>query len=92
MCTVGCAWWCGSFLTSQLIPEDARERFDNAIASVLQLRSSTFIELGLIAVVYGVGVFVIWRLYAVLDKTAWYTVPAVASSSPFTRRACGTRS
>ena len=34
----------------------------------------------LIAIVYGVGVFVIWRLYAVLDKTAWYTVPAVASS------------
>ena len=68
------------FLDRRLIPEDARQRFDDAIASVMRLRDSTVIELLLIAIVYGVGVFVIWRLYAVLDRTAWYTVPAVASS------------
>ena len=64
------------FLDRKLIPEDARPRFDDAIAAVMRLRNSTSIEL-LIALVYGVGVFGIWRLYAVLDQTAWNTVPAV---------------
>lgn len=68
------------FLDRQLIPEGARQQFDDAIASVMRLRNSTFIELLLIAIVYGIGVFVIWRLYAVLDTTAWYTVPAIAGS------------
>ena len=68
------------FLDRQLIPEEAKPRFDAAIASVFRLRNSTLGELLLVAVVYGVGVLVIWRLYAVLDKTAWYTVPAVAGS------------
>ncbi|HSC65577.1 MAG TPA: hypothetical protein VLD35_18190 [Caldimonas sp.] len=68
------------FLDRHLIPEDARQRFDDAIAAVMRLRNSTVIELMLIALVYGVGVFVIWRLYAVLDQTAWNTVPAVGSS------------
>jgi hypothetical protein len=68
------------FLDRQLIPEEARQRFDDAIAAVMRLRNSTVIELLLIAFVYGIGVFVIWRLYAVLDQTAWNTVPAVGSS------------
>ncbi len=68
------------FLDRQLIPEDARLRFDLAIASVFRLRNSMLAELLLVALVYGVGVLVIWRLYAVLDQTAWYTVPAVAGS------------
>ena len=68
------------FLDRRLIPDDAMQRFDEAIASVMRLRNSTFVELLLIAIVYGLGVFVIWRLYAVLDKTAWYTVPAVVGS------------
>jgi len=68
------------FLDRRLIPDDARQRFDDAIAAVMRLRNSTVIELLLIAIVYGVGVLVIWRLYAVLDKTAWNTVPAIASS------------
>jgi len=38
-------------------------------------------ELLLIALVYGVGVFIIWRLYTVIDTSAWYTVPAVTARS-----------
>jgi hypothetical protein len=68
------------FLDRQLIPEDAKSRFDAAIAAVLRLRNSTAAELLLVAIVYGVGILVVWRLYAVLDKTAWYTVPAVAGT------------
>ena len=68
------------FLDRRLIPEDAMPRFDAAIATVWRLRNSMFGELLLVAFVYGVGVFVIFRHYAVLDKTAWYTVPAIAGS------------
>jgi hypothetical protein len=68
------------FLDRELIPEEAKLRFDAAIAAVLRLRNSVLAELLLVALVYGVGVFVVWRLYAVLDKTAWYTVPAVAGT------------
>ena len=68
------------FLDRHLIPEDARQRFDDAIAAMMRLRNSTAVELLLIALVYGVGVLGIWRLYAVLDQAAWNTVPAVGSS------------
>ena len=68
------------FIDRELIPEEEKLRFDAAIASAFRLRNSTVGELLLVAFVYGVGVLVIWRLYAVLDKTAWYTVPAVAGS------------
>jgi hypothetical protein len=66
------------FLDRRLIPEEARSRFDEAIASVFRLRNSTVAELLLIALVYGVGVFVVWRLYGVHDSATWHTVPAVA--------------
>jgi hypothetical protein len=69
------------FLSRDLIPVDSRKRFEAAVAAVFRLRNSVVAELLLIALVYGVGVMVIWRSYAVLDKTAWYTVPAVFGSN-----------
>jgi len=68
------------FLERKVIPENARTRFDGAIASAFRLRNSVVAELLLIALVYGVGVFIIWRLYTVIDTSAWYTVPAVTGS------------
>ncbi|HJV12243.1 MAG TPA: hypothetical protein VJ690_12145, partial [Burkholderiales bacterium] len=53
------------FLERNLIPESARERFDSAIASALRLRNSVPAELLLVALVYGVGVFIVWRVYTV---------------------------
>src|SRR5215204_1554013 len=44
------------FLDRQLIPKDAKPRFDDAIASVFRVRNSTVAELVLVALVYGVGV------------------------------------
>lgn len=64
------------FLERNLIPESARERFDSAIASALRLRNSVPAELLLIALVYGVGVFIVWRVYTVLDTSTWHTLPA----------------
>lgn len=65
----------GQFLERRLIPDDARARFDAAIASAMRLRNSVTAEALIIAFVYGVGVLVIWRHYAVLDAASWYTLP-----------------
>ena len=65
------------FLGLNLIPEDARSRFDAAIASVFRLRNSVLAEVLLIAFVYGVGVHIIWGRYVAIDTNAWYTVPPV---------------
>ena len=68
----------GQFLERHLIPEDARPRFDAALASLVRLRDSVLAELLLIAFVYGVGILVVWRLYTIVDTNSWYTVPAAA--------------
>ena len=68
------------FLERNVIPESARTRFDAAIASAARLRNSVLAEVLLIAFVYGVGVLIIWRHYAPLETTTWYTVPAVMGS------------
>lgn len=64
------------FLERNLIPESARTRFDSAIASALRLRNSVPAELLLVALVYGVGVFIVWREYTLLDTSTWHTLPA----------------
>lgn len=64
------------FLERHLIPENGLQRFDAAIASAFRLRNSVLAELLLIAVVYGVGVMVVWRHYVALSTTAtWYAIP-----------------
>src|SRR5512143_1625014 len=62
------------FLERRMIPDDARGRFDAAIASAFRLRNSVLAEVLLIAIVYGVGVLVVWRQYAAFDASSWYTV------------------
>jgi hypothetical protein len=64
------------FLERKLIPESAMTRFDSAIASAFRLRNSVAVEIMLVVLVYGVGVFIIWRLYTVLDTSTWQTPPA----------------
>jgi len=64
------------FLDRDLIPERLMPRFDAAIASALRLRNSWLAELFLIAVVYIVGVLLVWRHYVALSTTAtWYAMP-----------------
>jgi hypothetical protein len=68
------------FLERNLIPKSAMTRFDAAIASAFRLRNSVLAEVLLIAVVYGVGILIIWRHYTTLDTATWYATPSVEGS------------
>jgi hypothetical protein len=61
-----------AFLEDQLIPEEARPRFDAAIASALRLRNSVTAECIILALVYVVGVGLIWRTQLAFTVTSWY--------------------
>lgn len=63
------------FLRRNLIPADAMEQFDKAINSAFRLRNSLFAESFLIAIVYGVGILIIWRQFLGLDVFTWYATP-----------------
>jgi hypothetical protein len=69
------------FLERDLIPEGAMPRFDAAIHSAFRLRNSMLAEVLLIALVYGVGVLIIWRHYMSLDAPTWFATPGVEGSS-----------
>ncbi len=60
------------FLKRGLIPDDARAKFDAAITAAMRLRNSVAAEVLLIAFVYTIGVFVIWRSQVAIDVTTWY--------------------
>ena len=68
------------FLDRRLIPEEARARFDAAIAAAVRLRNSLLAEVLLIAFVYLVGVLVVWRQYVALDAATWYATPSTGGS------------
>jgi hypothetical protein len=63
------------FVTLGLVREAVRERFDAAIASAKRLRNSAVAEVVLIVLVYGVGIWGIWRHYAALATPTWYAMP-----------------
>jgi hypothetical protein len=65
------------FLERNLIPQNALPRFENAIASAFRLRNSVLAEVLLIALVYGVGILIIWRHYVALSTDTWYAVPTI---------------
>lgn len=60
------------FLERGLIPPAARQSFDAALAQVERLRSSRLAEILLLALVYGVGVLLLWRTQLALDLPTWY--------------------
>ena len=59
------------FVTRDLVRAAVRERFDAAIAAAMRLRNSKLAELSLIALVYTVGIFVLWRHFGALDRPTW---------------------
>lgn len=63
------------FIERKMIAPDARVRFDAAIGSAVRLRNSVLAEVLLIAFVYGFGVLVVWRNFA-LDAASWYALPS----------------
>jgi hypothetical protein len=64
------------FLERNLIPENAMTRFDAAIAAAFRLRNSVLAEVLLIAIVYGVGILIVFRHYTVLAMATWYATPS----------------
>ncbi len=63
------------FLDRQLVPDAALERFHAAVTSAFRLRNSIAAELLLVALVYGVGVSLVWRHYSALTDATWYAAP-----------------
>src|SRR4026207_1669801 len=57
----------GTVVKRGLVSDDARGRFDAAIAAAMRLRNSVLAEVLLIVIVYGVGVLFIWRRNAAMD-------------------------
>jgi hypothetical protein len=68
------------FLDRNLIAENDLPRFNAAIASAFRLRNSVLAEVLLIALVYGVGVLIIWRQFTALSTTTWYAVASAEGS------------
>jgi hypothetical protein len=69
------------FLERDLISESDMPRFNAAIASAFRLRNSVLAELLLIALVYIVGIMIIWRQYMVLNAATWYAAPSAGGST-----------
>lgn len=68
------------FLERDLIPNHARARFDEAVASVSRMRDSKLAEALLLALIYGVGIMFIWRQYIALEAATWYATSAADGS------------
>jgi hypothetical protein len=63
------------FRERHLVPDAAQPQFDAAVASAVRWRNSIVAELLLIALVYSVGVLVLWRAYIAVSTPTWYAVP-----------------
>ena len=70
------------FVSQGLVPEAIRKGFDAALANALRLRNSITAELLLVALVYIVGIFILWRNYLVLDVPTWYATPVGDRNEP----------
>jgi hypothetical protein len=70
-----------TFIDRRLVPDVAKARLDAAIESASRLRNSVSGELLLIALVYIVGVMLVWRHFVALDAATWYATPGNGRSS-----------
>jgi len=62
-----------AFEARSLIPADARERFDAALGSAFRARNSVFAELVIIALVYGVGLLLVWQQFVMIEGNTWFS-------------------
>lgn len=70
-----------SFRERNLVPETSTGEFDAAINAAMRLRNSISAEMALVAVVYGVGVLIVWRHYTALQASTWYATTTGNGSS-----------
>jgi hypothetical protein len=64
------------FRERELVPDAGLTRFYAAVESAFRLRNSVLAETLLIAVVYSVGVMLVWRHYVAIPTATWYATPA----------------
>jgi hypothetical protein len=69
------------FLERELIPEEGQARFAAALQTTVRLRNSVAAEVMMIALVYIVGVGIIWRQHTSLDIATWYATPNPAGKT-----------
>ena len=60
------------FLARKLFAARDLPRFESAVKSAVRLRNSITAEVVLVALVYYVGVVLIWRNYTALGTASWY--------------------
>ena len=60
------------FRQRRLVPEDARPRFDQALASTVRLRNSVLAEVAIIVFIYVVGLRLARSQHAALDVATWF--------------------
>jgi hypothetical protein len=60
------------FVVRGLVTPDTHERFHDAVRSAVRLRNSVAAEVGMLAIVYALGIPVLWRELAALDVPTWY--------------------
>ena len=72
----------GTFVKRSLLPDEARWRFDAAIAAAMRLRNSVLAEVLLIVLVYGLGVLFIWRRHAAMEVPTWYGMTVTGKLQP----------
>ncbi len=63
-----------AFVERRIVRIEDLDRFRNAISSAVRLRNSIPLEIGLIAVVYTVGLW-LWQDRVALVNTTWYAMP-----------------
>ena len=69
------------FIERNLIPDNAMPKFEAAIGSAARLRNSVLAEVLLIALVYVIGIGIVWRNFVALDAATWYATPSLAGPS-----------
>ena len=62
------------FQGRDLIPEEATQKFNNAIRSAMRLRNSYIAEFLLVVLVYTLGIQIIFRQVTVDDVQSWFVV------------------
>jgi hypothetical protein len=68
------------FSQRKLIPEGEEIKFNKAVDSAFRLRNSITAELVILALVFAVGISIVWRDYVVIDMATWYAPHAKAGT------------
>jgi hypothetical protein len=72
----------GQFLGRHLIAESSATEFAAALGSFQRLRNSVIAEVAMIALVYGVGVRLIWQTHTAISQSSWYGVTTAGMWQP----------